>query len=51
LQTRLRAQGVVVNVKDNALRVSMSFFNNEDDLERGLHAIKRELAGKSTAAA
>ena len=51
LQTRLRAQGVVVNVKDNALRVSMSFFNNEDDLDRGLHAIKRELAGKSTAAA
>ncbi|HXD51512.1 MAG TPA: aminotransferase class V-fold PLP-dependent enzyme [Burkholderiales bacterium] len=52
LQTKLRAQGVVVNVKDNALRVSMSFFNNEDDLERGLHAIKRELAGsKSTAAA
>jgi len=38
---------VVVNVKDGALRLSMGFFNNEDDLERAVHAIRRELAGKS----
>jgi hypothetical protein len=31
---RLREQRVVVNVKDGAVRASMSFFNNEDDLER-----------------
>jgi cysteine desulfurase/selenocysteine lyase len=33
------------------LRVSMSFFNNEEDLERVMHAIKRELSGKVAAAA
>ncbi len=49
LQAKLFKQGVVVNVKDDALRVSMSFFNTEDDLERALHAIKQELAVKSTA--
>src|SRR6185295_3329848 len=32
LQARLRDQHIVVNVKDDALRVSMSFFNNEEDL-------------------
>jgi cysteine desulfurase / selenocysteine lyase len=37
---------VVANVKDGALRLSMSFFNNEEDLERTVHALKRELAGK-----
>lgn len=37
---------VVVNVKDDALRLSMSFFNNEEDLERAVHALTRELAGK-----
>ncbi|MGQ0523206.1 MAG: hypothetical protein ACT4P8_06050, partial [Betaproteobacteria bacterium] len=36
---------VITNVKDDALRISMSFFNNEEDLERTVHAIKRELAG------
>jgi len=40
---------VVVNVKDDALRISMSFFNNEDDLERAVHAIRREAVGKSVA--
>lgn len=46
LMERLRAQHrVVTNVKDGALRLSMSFFNNEEDLERAVRAITRELAG------
>ncbi len=49
---RLREKhGVIVNVKDNALRVSMSFFNNEEDLDKALHAIKREVGAKKAAAA
>ena len=43
MQARLLKKRIVVNVKDNALRVSMSFFNNDEDLDRTLHAIKREL--------
>lgn len=44
LMERLREKHrVVTNVKDDALRLSMSFFNNEEDLERAVHAIKREL--------
>jgi selenocysteine lyase/cysteine desulfurase len=47
LMQRLRERHrVVANVKDGALRLSMSFFNNEEDLERAVHAIGRELAGK-----
>ena len=42
---------VVVNVKDDALRLSMSFCNNEEDLEKAVHAIKREVSGKTAAAA
>jgi cysteine desulfurase/selenocysteine lyase len=42
---------VVTNVKDNALRVSMSFFNDEEDLEKGMRAITREVSGKAAAAA
>ena len=50
LMERLRSKHrVVTNVKDGALRLSMSFFNNEDDLERAVHAIQREL-GNTTAA-
>jgi len=46
LMQRLREKHrVVANVKDDALRLSMSFFNNEEDLERTVHAIRRELAG------
>ncbi len=45
LMLRLREKHrVIVNVKDGAIRVSMSFFNNEDDLEKGIAAIKREAA-------
>lgn len=47
LMERLREKHrVIVNVKDGALRLSMSFCNNEEDLERAVHAIQRELAGK-----
>jgi cysteine desulfurase/selenocysteine lyase len=42
---------IVTNVKDGALRLSMSFFNNEEDIERAVHAIATELNGKSAAAA
>lgn len=46
LMERLREKHrVVTNVKDGALRLSMSFFNNEEDLERAVHAIGRELGG------
>jgi cysteine desulfurase / selenocysteine lyase len=38
---------VVVNVKDDALRLSMSFFNNEADLEKAIWAIKTETARKA----
>ena len=52
LMERLREKHrVVVNVKDDALRLSMSFFNNEEDLEKAVHAIRRELSGKVAAAA
>lgn len=33
---------VVTNVKDDALRISMSFFNNEDDIEKAVSALKTE---------
>ncbi|MGH8620626.1 MAG: aminotransferase class V-fold PLP-dependent enzyme [Burkholderiales bacterium] len=47
LMNRLRERHrVVTNVKDGALRLSMSFYNDEADLERAVHAIKQELGGK-----
>lgn len=50
LMTRLREKHrVVTNVKDDALRISMSFFSTEEDLERAFHAIKSELSGKAAA--
>jgi selenocysteine lyase/cysteine desulfurase len=52
LMQRLREKHrVVTNVKDDALRLSMSFCNNEEDLERAIHAIRHELAGKAASAA
>jgi selenocysteine lyase/cysteine desulfurase len=43
LMDRLREKHrVVTNVKDGALRVSMSFFNNEADLEKAVWAIAKE---------
>jgi selenocysteine lyase/cysteine desulfurase len=51
LMERLRERHrVVSNVKDGGLRLSMSFFNNEEDLERAIHALKVELSGKPAGA-
>jgi len=38
---------VIVNVKDDTLRLSMSFFNNEADLEKAVWALKIEAARKA----
>lgn len=44
IMARLReGERIVVNVKDGALRLSMSFFNNEDDIGRAVHALRREI--------
>jgi selenocysteine lyase/cysteine desulfurase len=52
LMTALREKHrVVTNVKDGALRLSMSFFNNEEDIERTVDGIVTETGGKSAAAA
>ena len=52
LMTALREKHrVVTNVKDGALRLSMSFFNNEEDIERTVDAIETETRGASAAAA
>jgi selenocysteine lyase/cysteine desulfurase len=52
LMERLREKHrVVTNVKDGALRVSMSFFNNEADLEKAVWAISRETSARPSAAA
>jgi selenocysteine lyase/cysteine desulfurase len=52
LMERLREKHrIVTNIKDDALRLSMSFFNNEEDLDRAIHAIRRELSGKTATAA
>jgi selenocysteine lyase/cysteine desulfurase len=42
---------IVVNVKDDALRLSMSFFNTEEDIDKAVSAIRRELGHRSAAAA
>jgi cysteine desulfurase/selenocysteine lyase len=50
IMDRLREKHrIVVNVKDGAVRISMSFFNNEDDLEKAVNAIAREAGGKAAA--
>ncbi|HSB48726.1 MAG TPA: aminotransferase class V-fold PLP-dependent enzyme [Burkholderiales bacterium] len=52
LMERLREKHrVVTNVKDGALRVSMSFYNDESDLERAVRAIRQELGGRPAPAA
>lgn len=44
IMARLREKHrVVVNVKDGALRLSMSFFNNEDDIQKAVSSIRREM--------
>ena len=52
LMQRLRENHrVVTNVKDGALRLSVSFYNDEDDLERAVRAIKQEIGTRSGARA
>ena len=52
LMNRLKEKHrIIVNVKDGAVRLSMSFFNNEEDIEKAVHAIARETSGKAAAAA
>ena len=52
IMNRLREKHrIVVNVKDGAVRISMSFFNNEEDLEKAVNAIAREVSGKAAAVA
>ncbi|MBX3661111.1 MAG: aminotransferase class V-fold PLP-dependent enzyme [Burkholderiales bacterium] len=47
LMDRLREKHrVIVNVKDGALRISMNFANNEEDIERAVAAIRAELGGR-----
>ena len=41
--------GIIVNVKDERLRISMSFFNNEDDIEKVVRAITQETGAKAAA--
>jgi selenocysteine lyase/cysteine desulfurase len=51
LMERLREKHrVVTNVKDGALRLSMSFYNHEDDLERAVRAIRQELGSGNVSA-
>lgn len=46
LMNRLREKHrVIVNVKDDAIRISLGFSNNEEDLERAIAAIRLELNG------
>jgi cysteine desulfurase/selenocysteine lyase len=40
---------VIVNVKDDAVRVSMSFFNDKSDLEKAVDAIAHEAGVKAAA--
>jgi selenocysteine lyase/cysteine desulfurase len=50
LMDRLREKHrVITNVKDDALRLSMSFFNDEEDLEKAIHAIRKETAPRVAA--
>jgi selenocysteine lyase/cysteine desulfurase len=48
IMARLReTHRVIVNVKDDALRLSMSFFNTDEDIERAVHAIRRETPARA----
>lgn len=42
---------IIINVKDDALRISMSFFNTEEDIERTVKAIARRAGAGPTASA
>jgi hypothetical protein len=40
--------GIIVNVKDDMLPLSMTFFNTGQDIEKAVDAILRETGGKKT---
>ena len=42
---------IIINVKDNALRISMSFFNTEEEIERTVRSIARRAAARRSTAA
>jgi selenocysteine lyase/cysteine desulfurase len=42
---------IVVNVKDDAIRISVGFFNTEEELDKAVSAIKRETSGRGAVAA
>ncbi len=42
---------IIVNVKDDALRISMSFFNTDEEVERAVRAIARRAGASRTGAA
>lgn len=45
MMDRLREKHrIIVNVKDGAIRISMSFFNNEQDIDRAVAALLQERA-------
>lgn len=47
LMDRLREKHrVIVNVKDGAIRMSLGFANNEDDIRRAVAAVRGELGGR-----
>jgi selenocysteine lyase/cysteine desulfurase len=41
---------IIVNVKDGAVRISVSFFNTEEDIEKTVGAIVQEIGRKQAAA-
>ena len=40
---------IIINVKDDALRISMSFFNTEEEIERAVHAIAKHAGARAAA--
>ncbi|HSQ03511.1 MAG TPA: aminotransferase class V-fold PLP-dependent enzyme [Burkholderiales bacterium] len=51
METLRERDRIIVNVKDKALRISMSFFNHEEDIEKAVRAIAREAGTRKVAAA
>ena len=41
IRDRMKADNIIVGGFKNLLRASVSFYNNEDDLDRFVHALKR----------
>ena len=39
----------IINVKDDALRISFSFFTTEEEIERAVHAIAKRAGARAAA--